>query len=61
VLRRDQSDKNINPHLHQLIYVGYKIAAEMGSRYIEAIKMHEFAVLKDVTDNLYERHESRIA
>jgi tagaturonate epimerase len=55
-LRHDQSNKNFNPHLRQLIHVGYKIAAKIGPRYIDALKTHEAAVSKNVTHNLYERH-----
>jgi hypothetical protein len=36
--------------------VGYKIAAKMGDRYLDALKRHEAFVSKNVTENLYERH-----
>jgi len=55
-LRHDQSSKDFNPHLRQLIHVGYKIAAKMGSRYLDALEKHEDSVAKNVTANLYERH-----
>jgi tagaturonate epimerase len=55
-LRHDQSDKNFNPHLRQLLHVGYKVAAGMGVRYLDELKTHEAAVSKNVTHNLYERH-----
>jgi hypothetical protein len=55
-LRHNQSDKNFNPHLRQLLHVGYKIAAKMGDRYLDALKAHEAAVSKNVMNNLYERH-----
>jgi len=55
-LRHDQSNKAFNPHLRQLIHVGYKIAARMGDRYLDALEKHEDSVAKNVTANLYERH-----
>ncbi len=55
-LRHDPGNKNFNPHLRQLLHVGYKIAAKLGDRYLNALKTHEATVSKNVTDNLYERH-----
>jgi len=55
-LRHDQSNPAFNPHLRQLIHVGYKIAAKMGNRYLDALEKHEDSVAKNVTANLYERH-----
>jgi hypothetical protein len=55
-LRHDQDNPAFNPHLRQLLHVGYKIAAKQGVRYLEALKTHEASVAKNVTYNLYERH-----
>jgi hypothetical protein len=55
-LRHDQSNPAYNPHLRQLIHVGYKIAAQMGNRYLDALEKHKGPVAKNVTANLYERH-----
>lgn len=55
-LRHDQSNPAFNPHLRQLIHVGYKIAAKMGNRYLDALEKHKDSVAKNVTTNLYERH-----
>lgn len=55
-LRHDQKNKNYNPHLRQLLHVGYKIAAHKGERYLEALKTHEAFVARNVTANLFERH-----
>jgi len=55
-LRHDQSNKAFNPHLRQLLHVGYKIAAQMGRRYLDALQAHEAEVSRNVTRNLYERH-----
>jgi hypothetical protein len=55
-LRHDQSNPEYNPHLRQLIHVGYKIAAKMGNRYLDALEKYEDTVARNVTTNLYERH-----
>ncbi len=55
-LRHDQSNPQFNPHLRQLIHVGYKIAAKLGNRYLDALDKHEDSVARNVTNNLYERH-----
>jgi len=55
-LRHDQRCPGFNPHLRQLIHVGYKIAAELGDRYLGMLKTCEATIAKNVTENLYERH-----
>ncbi len=55
-LRHDPRNPAFNPSLRQLIHVGYKIAAQMGERYLAMLKTCEQAVSRNVTENLYERH-----
>jgi hypothetical protein len=55
-LRHDQSNKAYNQSFRQLLHVGFKVAAKMGNRYIEALEANEDVVAKNVTDNLYDRH-----
>lgn len=55
-LRHDQTNRDYNPHLRQLLHVGYKVAAKMGRRYLEALEAHEACVARNVTANLYQRH-----
>ena len=55
-LRHDQSNPAFNPHLRQLLHVGYKVAAKMGRRYLDALERHEASVARNVTENLLERH-----
>jgi hypothetical protein len=55
-LRHDPGCKEFNPHLRQLIHVGYKIAALMGDRYLKMLKTCETTIARNVTENLYERH-----
>ena len=55
-LRHDQRNPAFNPHLRQLLHVGYKIAARMGARYLEALEACKASVSRNVTENLYARH-----
>jgi hypothetical protein len=55
-LRHDKTNKAFNPHLRQLLHVGYKIAAKMGERYLTALEACKESIAKNVTLNLYERH-----
>ena len=55
-LRHDPKNQSYNPHLRQLLHVGYKVAARKGTRYLEALQAHEAAVARNVTENLYARH-----
>jgi len=55
-LRHDPQNAAYNPHLRQLVHVGYKMAAKMGDRYLEALEANEDFVSRNVTANLYQRH-----
>jgi tagaturonate epimerase len=55
-LRHDQSNPAYNPSFRQLLHVGFKIAAKMGPRYIDALEANEDVIAKNVTENLFERH-----
>ncbi len=55
-LRHDKNNSAYNPHLRQLLHVGYKIAAKMGGRYLDAVRRNEHSVAKNVTENLFSRH-----
>ena len=55
-LRHDQSNAAYNPSFRQLLHVGFKVAAKMGPRYLEALEANEEVVAKNVTTNLFERH-----
>ena len=55
-LRHDQQNPAYNPHLRQLLHVGYKIAAKEGKRYLDCLRACEATVARNVTENLYERH-----
>lgn len=49
-----------DPNVRQLLHVGYKVAAEMGGRYTDALKTHRDIIAHHVTENIYERHIRRI-
>jgi hypothetical protein len=55
-LRHDQSCKQYNPNFRQLLHIAYKIAAEMGTRFSDALNKHEDIIAENVTENIYERH-----
>ena len=55
-LRHDKSCKEYNPSLRQLLHVGYKVAAEMGHSYLDALGKYEDIIAQNVTENIYERH-----
>ncbi len=55
-LRHDRSCKDYNPSFRQLLHVGYKVAAEMGGAYIEALDRHAGIIGENVTANIYDRH-----
>ena len=55
-LRHDQSNLAYNLHLRQLLHVGFKAAAKMGARYLNALESAKELVSRNVTYNLFERH-----
>lgn len=55
-LRHDQSCPEFNPHLRQLLHVGYKVASKMGARYLNMVRACEDSVARNVTTNLFDRH-----
>jgi hypothetical protein len=55
-LRHDQRNRAYNPNLRQLLHVGFKVAAKMGDRYLNALEANEEIVARNVTTNLFERH-----
>jgi hypothetical protein len=59
-LRHDPSCDAYNPNFRQLLHVGYKVAAEMGNRYLNALKEFEEVIAKNVTENIFDRHLKRI-
>ncbi len=55
-LRHDQASPAYNPSLRQLLHVGFKVAAKMGTRYLDALDRNQSIIAENVTANLFERH-----
>ncbi|GAB4378741.1 MAG: tagaturonate epimerase family protein [Calditrichia bacterium] len=55
-LRHEPTHEAYNPHFRQLLHLSYKLAAEMGERYLNALDTCEAVVAENVTRNILERH-----
>lgn len=55
-LRHDGKDPRYNQDFRQLLHIGFKVAAEMGSEYLNALETYKESIAKNVCANLYERH-----
>lgn len=55
-VRHDQSNPAYDANVRQLLHVGFKVAAKMGPRYLDALDEHREHVARNVTKNIYERH-----
>jgi hypothetical protein len=55
-LRHVQSNPDYNPQIRQLIHCGYKVAAELGKEFTDALVEFEPIIEKNVTQNLFKRH-----
>jgi len=55
-LRHDPSCSAYDPNFRQLLHVGYKIAAEMGDEFVDALRQYREIIALNVTQNIYARH-----
>ena len=55
-LRHVQSCQRYNPNFRQLLHIAFKVAAEMGERFLQALEANEPVIARNVTKNLLERH-----
>ncbi|MFA6401799.1 MAG: tagaturonate epimerase family protein [Salinivirgaceae bacterium] len=55
-LTHNQACTDYNSSFRQVIHVGYKIAVEMGSRYMNALETYREVIEKNVTHNILDRH-----
>lgn len=55
-LRHERGDPLFNSDFRQFIHVSFKVAAEMGIRYQDALIANEAVVSRHVTENIFERH-----
>jgi hypothetical protein len=59
-LRHDQACPQFNPHFRQLLHVGFRVAAEMSQRYLDALGACRDAVARNVKTNIFDRHLRRV-
>jgi len=55
-LRHNQDCPEYNPHFRQLLHIGFKVAAQMGDSFTDALKENREVIARNVTANLLERH-----
>jgi hypothetical protein len=55
-VRHDQKCPEFNPHVRQLLHVGFKVAAKKGETYLDLVRHCEETIARNVTGNLYDRH-----
>jgi len=55
-LRHNPSSEYFNPHLRQLVHVGFKVAAEMGTRFTSLLEKHRDLIEPFVTENILTKH-----
>jgi len=55
-LRHDQANPAYNQHFRQLLHVGFKVAAQLGDTYLDALKGNAEVIGRNVCENIYERH-----
>jgi hypothetical protein len=59
-LRHDTSYVSYNPSLRQLLHIAYKLAAEMGEQYYNALRKYKDIIAENVIENIYQRHIMRV-
>jgi len=59
-IRHVSEEQTYNSSMRQLLHVAYKLAAERGSEYLDALKKHKVIIAQQVEENLYDRHLKRI-
>jgi hypothetical protein len=55
-LHHDLPCRSCNLHLRQLLHVGFKVAAEKGTRFTQMLRECRGPIEENVTRNLYENH-----
>jgi len=56
-LHHDPAQPQFNPHLRQLLHVGYKVAAELGATFLDALKFYAEPIAERVSSNLFNHLE----
>ncbi|MDR2789012.1 MAG: tagaturonate epimerase family protein, partial [Candidatus Accumulibacter sp.] len=55
-LRHIPGNPEYNANFRQLIHVAYKVAADMGEKYVSMLERYSDVIGRCVEDNIYERH-----
>lgn len=55
-LRHNPGEERYDRNVRQVLHVGYKVAAQMGDRYLDAVRNAEAVIAEQVTANIFERH-----
>jgi hypothetical protein len=55
-VRHEPRCQDFNPHIRQLLHVGYKLAAHRLERYLGLVQGSNGVIARGVTHNLFERH-----
>jgi len=55
-LRHEQACPEYNLHFRQFLHVSFKVAAELGATYTDALAANEDIIARNVTENLFTRH-----
>lgn len=59
-LIHDQTCRDYNPHFRQLVHISYKVAAEMGKEFMDALEYYRDPIEEQVYINLIDRHLRRL-
>ncbi|GHU25662.1 hypothetical protein AGMMS50256_00660 [Betaproteobacteria bacterium] len=59
-LRHIPTNPEYNPNFRQLIHVAYKVAADLGEKYISLLDKYSEVIGQCVEENIYERHLKRL-
>jgi hypothetical protein len=59
-LRHLPDHPGYNPNFRQLVHVAYKVAADMGERYVSMLEKYSDVIGQCVEENIYERHLKRL-
>jgi hypothetical protein len=55
-LRHNAASPAYNSSFRQLLHVGFKVAAKLGSRFLDQLESNEDIIARNVTENLITRH-----
>jgi hypothetical protein len=59
-LRHIPGNPEYNANFRQLVHVAYKVAADMGERYVSMLEKYADVIGQCVEENIYERHLKRL-